>query len=133
MPAEQVLEQKERITERNGTAAGQPPLVDGDVDAAETRELLDALEGVLKHEGSDRARFLLTQLKNWSKAVSPQSDSGRPQPLMLHQRPETASDFVAPSGEVEQRVAEIWQALLGIKRVGRADGDNLLSRGSGIA
>src|SRR5437588_235351 len=37
---------------------------DRDPDAAETREWLDSLEGVLQAQGPERARFLLTQLKN---------------------------------------------------------------------
>jgi pyruvate dehydrogenase E1 component len=35
----------------------------GDLDAAETKEWLDALAAVLEHQGPERARFLLTQLK----------------------------------------------------------------------
>ena len=38
-----------------------------DEDSQETREWLDSLEGVLQTEGTDRARYLLTQLKH--KAV----------------------------------------------------------------
>jgi pyruvate dehydrogenase E1 component len=36
----------------------------GDLDTAETREWLDALEGVLQSGGPERARFLLTELKH---------------------------------------------------------------------
>ncbi len=36
----------------------------GDQDALETREWLDSLEGVLQTDGIERARFLLTELKN---------------------------------------------------------------------
>jgi pyruvate dehydrogenase E1 component len=36
----------------------------GDVDATETQEWLDSLEGVLKYGGPDRARFLLSQLRH---------------------------------------------------------------------
>jgi pyruvate dehydrogenase E1 component len=39
----------------------------GDIDVAETREWLDAFEGVLQNTGPDRARFLLGELKG--KAV----------------------------------------------------------------
>ncbi|NOV23974.1 pyruvate dehydrogenase (acetyl-transferring), homodimeric type [Cupriavidus necator] len=37
-------------------------LPDNDIDAQETREWLDALEGVLAHEGPERAHFLIEQL-----------------------------------------------------------------------
>src|SRR5947207_10591027 len=36
----------------------------GDTDVTETKEWLEALEGVLQTGGPERARFLLTQLKN---------------------------------------------------------------------
>ena len=39
----------------------------GDIDSTETKEWLDSLEGVLQTEGVERARFLLTELKD--KAV----------------------------------------------------------------
>ncbi len=50
----------EGVKSSNGEVAG---ISNGDVDALETREWLDSLEGVLQSEGSDRARYLLSQLK----------------------------------------------------------------------
>lgn len=50
----------------------------------------------------------------------------------LHPRPDLQNAYVAPEGEVEQTIAEIWQELLGIDEVGRHDhlfdlgGDSLL-------
>src|SRR5262245_47629013 len=42
-----------------------PPVAgNGDVDTTETREWLDSLDSVVQTEGPDRARYLLTQLKN---------------------------------------------------------------------
>lgn len=44
-----------------------PDLIQGfdvDLDIAETREWLDSLEGILQNQGKDRARYLLTELKN---------------------------------------------------------------------
>src|SRR5262245_63365351 len=38
------------------------PLVEGDIDPEETAEWLDSLEGVLRSQGPDRARFLLEAL-----------------------------------------------------------------------
>ena len=35
---------------------------DNDIDAQETQEWLDALEGVMAHEGPERAHFLIEQL-----------------------------------------------------------------------
>ncbi|MCP4659145.1 MAG: acyl transferase, partial [bacterium] len=38
-----------------------------------------------------------------------------------HERPRLATDYVAPRNPVEQRLAETWQELLGIERVGIHD------------
>jgi pyruvate dehydrogenase E1 component len=43
---------------------GHETHTNGDPDAAETQEWLDALDGVLETSGSNRARYLLTQLKH---------------------------------------------------------------------
>src|SRR5437667_3616292 len=44
-----------------------PVRSNGDSDVAETKEWLDSLTAVLQHEGTQRASYLLSQLKN--KAV----------------------------------------------------------------
>src|SRR6266540_919305 len=48
----------------------------GDVDAAETKEWLDSLSGVLQAYGPERARYLLNQLRN--KAARNGADVGSP-------------------------------------------------------
>ncbi|MBF2002811.1 MAG: KR domain-containing protein [Synechococcales cyanobacterium M58_A2018_015] len=42
-------------------------------------------------------------------------------PAETHSRPPLTSDYVAPQTEIEQQVAQIWQELLGIDRVGIHD------------
>jgi acyl carrier protein len=39
----------------------------------------------------------------------------------LHKRPELTNPYIAPHNEIEQRVAEVWQAILGVKSVGITD------------
>jgi amino acid adenylation domain-containing protein len=39
----------------------------------------------------------------------------------LHSRPELSSVFVAPSNEIERRVAEVWQSVLGLQAIGADD------------
>jgi acyl carrier protein len=39
----------------------------------------------------------------------------------VHARPELGSSYVAPGNELEQKVAQIWQKVLGIDRVGLDD------------
>ena len=38
-----------------------------------------------------------------------------------HDRPQIATSFAAPDGEIEETIAEVWKALLGIQRIGRDD------------
>ncbi|MDF5719564.1 MAG: beta-ketoacyl synthase N-terminal-like domain-containing protein [Rhizonema sp. PD37] len=51
----------------------------------------------------------------------------------LHSRPDLHNSYVAPRDEIEQKVAEIWQELLGIQQVGINDnffelgGDSLIA------
>ena len=44
-----------------------------------------------------------------------------PPPARLHERPNLRSPYVAPSGETEIRIAEIWSDLLGVENVGVHD------------
>ncbi|PLZ99466.1 hypothetical protein CI592_19450, partial [Fischerella thermalis CCMEE 5328] len=49
-----------------------------------------------------------------------------------HPRPELSNDFVTPRNDIEQKLAEIWQQILGIERIGIYDnffelgGDSLI-------
>ena len=42
-------------------------------------------------------------------------------PVTLHARPAISSVYVSPKTEIEQKIAEIWQRLLGIQQVGIND------------
>src|SRR5689334_5064100 len=52
---------------RTSQARGLPMDMQPDVDPQETREWLDAIEGVIEHEGPDRAHFLIEQLVDKSR------------------------------------------------------------------
>jgi acyl transferase domain-containing protein/thioesterase domain-containing protein/acyl carrier protein len=39
----------------------------------------------------------------------------------LHSRPELSSTFVAPRNELERRIADVWQSVLGIETIGAYD------------
>ncbi|MEH2040986.1 beta-ketoacyl synthase N-terminal-like domain-containing protein [Nostoc sp.] len=51
----------------------------------------------------------------------------------LHSRPNLPNSYIAPSNDIEQKIADIWQELLGIKQVGIHDnffelgGDSLIA------
>ncbi|MBP5971507.1 SDR family NAD(P)-dependent oxidoreductase [Brasilonema sp. CT11] len=69
----------------------------------------------------------LQQVKDFVKFVKQESVSSS-----VHLRPELNNSYVAPSNSIEQKVADIWQELLGIKQIGIHDnffelgGDSLI-------
>ena len=73
---------------------------------------------------------LQARIDQWiqlEKAVSQQANS-----LSLYPRPDLQNPYLAPRNEIEQKIANIWQEVLGIKEVGLNDnffelgGDSLL-------
>jgi pyruvate dehydrogenase E1 component len=92
----------------------------GDSDAAETREWLDSLSGVLQTQGTDRASFLLTQLKN--KAIR----SGVPIPFTANTPyintipPDRQVPFPG-SREIERRIKSLvrWNAMAMVVRANK--------------
>lgn len=67
-------------------------------------------------------------------ATGPAAAAPRPSPTTSgHQRPDLETTYLAPRNETEDQVADIWQQLLGIDRVGVEDnffdlrGDSLLA------
>ncbi|BDA68763.1 beta-ketoacyl synthase [Calothrix sp. PCC 7716] len=76
---------------------------------------------------------LEARIKQWVKLESLQQEVESQQTnLLLHSRPDLSNPYVVPSNEIEQKLANIWQELLGIKNVGLHDnffelgGDSLL-------
>jgi acyl transferase domain-containing protein len=62
---------------------------------------------------------LYTRIDQWinlSGAAKAEVADGR-----LHARPETGTTYVAPRNELEQRIASVWQELLGVSQVGVHD------------
>jgi pyruvate dehydrogenase E1 component len=94
-----------------------------DVDAEETREWLDSLESVLQHEGQDRARFLLSELKQ--KAVS----SGVEIPFTantpyVNTIPVSRQPVFPGNRELERRIKSLvrWNATAMVVRANKIDG-----------
>jgi len=77
---------------------------------------------------------LQSRITQWVKLESLKGDGRTEQPSAptLHTRPNLQTPYVAPGNDIERAVAEIWQSLLGIERVGIHDnlfdlgGDSLL-------
>jgi pyruvate dehydrogenase E1 component len=121
MPLEELLEQKKGIAEADGEGRAAPTM-DGDADPAETREWLDSLEGVLQHEGPERARFLLTQLKN--KAIR----SGVEIPFTantpyINTIPVEHQPPYPGSREIERRIKSLvrWNAMAMVHRANKRE------------
>ncbi len=74
--------------------------------------------------GLERVLISLTDLNERIEATRPPAlvrDAERPPPPPEHPRPELATPYVAPRGELETLVAGVWTELLGIERVGVHD------------
>lgn len=67
---------------------------------------------------------LPSRMQIWLAREKPQGaasfqETGTPAPQ--HQRPELQSTYIAPRNEFERRIADVWQALLGVAQVGIDD------------
>jgi acyl transferase domain-containing protein len=98
-------------------------------------------EGILSSEGAEVLRRVLARGRSLPQVVASAKDlhalfaqikalnrselTARPEavraPRATHPRPNLPTPFVAPATEVEQRLAEIFQAALGIEQVGVHD------------
>jgi pyruvate dehydrogenase E1 component len=94
-----------------------------DVDAEETREWLESLESVLQHDGPDRARFLLTELKH--KAVT----NGVEIPFTantpyINTIPVSRQPVFPGNRELERRIKSLvrWNATAMVVRANKIDG-----------
>jgi acyl transferase domain-containing protein len=79
---------------------------------------VSALPRVVVSTGDLQAR-----IDQWIKLESLQDTDEAPpeEPARLHARPSLSSLYEAPRNEVEQKIAAVWQKLLGIERVGIYD------------
>jgi acyl carrier protein len=73
------------------------------------------------------------RIDKWIKLKSFKQEAESQQAkLLLHSRPDLQNPYVTPKNEIEQKLANIWQDILGIKNVGLHDnffelgGDSLL-------
>jgi pyruvate dehydrogenase E1 component len=92
----------------------------GDTDATETREWLDALEGVLQSGGTERARFLLTQLKNKANRQGVAIPFTANTPYINTIPPDQQPPFPG-SREIERRIKSLirWNAMAMVVRANK--------------
>jgi pyruvate dehydrogenase E1 component len=92
----------------------------GDSDAAETREWLDSLTGVLQTQGTDRASYLLTQLKNKAVRSGVQIPFTANTPY-LNTIPTDRQVPFPGSREIERRIKSLvrWNAMAMVVRANK--------------
>jgi len=124
--------------QRLAKAAQQNVASESDNSSVNFRHLSD---GILPEEGIEALGRILNDPKAFLEGTA-----GTPRRATeIHPRPNLPVPFVAPRTEAEQRIAELWQTVLGIDKVGIHDnffelgGDSLLgtqimaqAKGSGI-
>lgn len=79
---------------------------------AAAADCLFVSSGRLDTGSSDAARL---------EAVNAMQASLRPDPASAHPRPDLAREYVPPGDDLEMVIAEMWQELLGVERVGIHD------------
>jgi acyl transferase domain-containing protein/acyl carrier protein len=93
-------------------------------------ELVDTLERVLALRGQPRLAVatgdLGRRLQQWTDVMHAGPAAG------AHARPESNVPYRAPGNPIEVKIAEIWQELLGVDRVG-VDDDYFLLGGNSLA
>jgi pyruvate dehydrogenase E1 component len=95
----------------------------GDVDAAETREWLDSFEGVLQTEGTDRARFLLTELKSKADRSGVQIPFSANTPY-VNTIPLSRQPRYPGHRDIERRIKSLvrWNAMAMVVKANKEDG-----------
>ena len=102
----------------------RPAFLQHDIDPQETREWLDALEGVLDTEGPERAHFLLESLVDKAR----RSGSNLPysaDTAYINTIPPHAEDLLPGDQEMEHRIRAIirWNAIAMVLRANRDHSD----------
>ncbi|MEO0869238.1 MAG: phosphopantetheine-binding protein, partial [Cyanobacteria bacterium J06642_11] len=76
--------------------------------------------------------YFLKQNSSYDKASLLESLETVKQPRSKHPRPDLSNDYVAPRNEIEQKLVDIWQQILGTEQIGIYDnffelgGDSLI-------
>ena len=94
--------------------------INGDSDAAETREWLESLRGVLQNSGAERARFLLTQLSLQASRQGVSTPFTANTPYINTIPPDKQPPFPG-SREIERRIKSLvrWNAMAMVVRANK--------------
>ncbi|MBV9772911.1 MAG: acyltransferase domain-containing protein, partial [Gemmatimonadetes bacterium] len=110
----------ERLARRLAATGARVATVAAGEDPGAALEALRAEGGGpvhLVHPGAPEAGGRVEEVPELAGVGAPER---APDPT-LHERPETGTRYVAPSGEVEELLAGVWARLLGYERVGAHD------------
>jgi pyruvate dehydrogenase E1 component len=112
-------EWREAIRDGNGQKPAAPRQAD-DIDPAETQEWLDSLEAVLKSQGTERAEFLLMQLRNraYIRGVRVPFTANTP---YINTIPADRLSPYPGSREIERRIKSLvrWNAMAMVVRANK--------------
>lgn len=102
-----------------------------DLSPAEERLRENLLQGIRPHEGAEafrralasrRNRLFVSSLDLEGLVAQAQANAAKPASAeKKFQRPDLDSDYLAPNGPIEERLAEVWSGLLGVEKVGADD------------
>ncbi len=128
MGTEMITSRAESLPATNGDTEPQangivPQPRPVDVDPVETREWLDALEAVLQTAGEERARFLLTQLKNTANRHDVHVTFTANTPY-INTIPPSKQPLFPGHREMERRIKSFvrWNAMAMVVRANADDG-----------
>ncbi|HEX7242584.1 MAG TPA: amino acid adenylation domain-containing protein, partial [Longimicrobiaceae bacterium] len=97
-------------------------LVPADARRKAVAEWLAAVERVLAAPAEPEVRAGSRRRAGSAEAAQPAALPAAPaRPVVRHARPALATPYVAPRGETEERIAEVWQGMLEVDRVGVHD------------
>jgi pyruvate dehydrogenase E1 component len=127
MPPEVVVKGKTGTSGAvKSTAPGKPVTGNGEVetdsDRAETKEWLDSLEAVLQHEGPERARYLLTELKHQAVRNGVEIPFTANTPY-INTIPASRQPPFPGSREIERRIKSLarWNAMAMVVRANKKE------------
>ncbi len=89
-----------------------------------------AFERILEHGATrivNSTGDLEARFDQWVRMAGVRDEALHGAPPAAHARPDLPTPYVAPSSEIEQRIADVWQAVLGVELVGV--NDNFLDLG----
>jgi acyl transferase domain-containing protein/acyl carrier protein len=99
-----------------------------DWDGATPEETVEAFRRILALGPMSRvvvsSRDLLTNIDKWVKLTAlrdRESEEGAEPASLLNLRPNLPTPYVPPGNEVERKIADVWQELLGFEQVGIHD------------